>query len=202
MHITLCLACIFFLTVEPGVSFLTFCSRNLHRRPQLSARIQLLNRTHTLSLFLTKEDISILFSILAENYLLLDVPGAGTPEMMNCCHSGCDNCEFSRVFDCMTSARPKWIPLYQYRRLMDGRDHKPKWMLIFSGSDKVGIDQFHGILQTLPREVCLGPTGLSSAFLNDYPLSFQAVEAFWIRLIRAAKLDERNPTLTPSQVTL
>lgn len=29
----------------------------------------------------------------------------GTPEMMNCCHGGCDNCDYSHVFDYMSSAR-------------------------------------------------------------------------------------------------
>ena len=28
---------------------------------------------------------------------------AGTPEMMNCCHGGCSNCDYSRVFDSMSA---------------------------------------------------------------------------------------------------
>lgn len=44
-----------------------------------------------------------LFGRLADKELLLDVPGAGTPEMMNCCHGGCSNCDYSRIFDSMSS---------------------------------------------------------------------------------------------------
>ena len=31
------------------------------------------------------------FARLADKKLLLDVPGAGTPEMKDCCHGGCDS---------------------------------------------------------------------------------------------------------------
>ena len=44
-----------------------------------------------------------LFGRLADKELLLDIPGAGTPEMMNCCHGGCSNCDYSRIFDYMSS---------------------------------------------------------------------------------------------------
>mmetsp|Transcript_3116 Transcript_3116/g.9319 ORF Transcript_3116/g.9319 Transcript_3116/m.9319 type:complete len:207 (-) Transcript_3116:352-972(-) len=43
------------------------------------------------------------FGRLADKKLLLDVPGAGTPEMRDCCHGGCDNCDYSRVFDEMNA---------------------------------------------------------------------------------------------------
>ena len=32
--------------------------------------------------------LTSVFGRLTDNYLLLDIEGAGTPEMMNCCHSG------------------------------------------------------------------------------------------------------------------
>lgn len=32
--------------------------------------------------------LTSIFGRLTDNYLLLDIEGAGTPEMMNCCHSG------------------------------------------------------------------------------------------------------------------
>ena len=64
-----------------------------------------------------------LFSRLADDYLLLDIPDAGTPGMMNCCHGGCDNCAYSHIFDNLSAGRPKWVPLYASRQLIDGRTH-------------------------------------------------------------------------------
>ena len=43
---------------------------------------------------------------------MLDVPGAGTPEMKDCCHGGCDNCDYSRVFDEMNAGKAKWVACY------------------------------------------------------------------------------------------
>ena len=43
-------------------------------------------------------ELTKLFGRMADKVLLLDVPGAGTVEMMNCCHGGCDNCDFARIF--------------------------------------------------------------------------------------------------------
>ena len=74
-----------------------------------------------------------LFGRFADNYLLLDVEGAGSPEMMNCCHGGCDNCNYSHIFDNMTSGRPKWVPVYVNRKLIDGRDHMSPWSVLFTG---------------------------------------------------------------------
>ena len=65
-------------------------------------------------------EMTKLFGRLADKYLLLDVPGAGTPGMINCCHGGCDNCDFSHVFDEMSSGRAKWLPLYPDRKIIDG----------------------------------------------------------------------------------
>jgi hypothetical protein len=64
---------------------------------------------------LDSREIIKLFGRFADKELLLDIPGAGSPEMMNCCHGGCDNCAYSHVFDFMSAARAKWVPLYAYR---------------------------------------------------------------------------------------
>jgi len=55
------------------------------------------------------------FGRLADKKLLLDVPGAGTPEMKDCCHGGCDNCDYSRVFDEMNAGKAKWVACYVER---------------------------------------------------------------------------------------
>lgn len=82
-----------------------------------------------------KYDIDVemakVFNKLAEKKLLLDVPGAGTIEMSQCCHSGCDNCEFARIFDEMNSGRAKWIPTYGDMKHVDNRNHVAKWMNLF-----------------------------------------------------------------------
>lgn len=33
-----------------------------------------------------EKELAKIFCRFADDYLLLDVPGAGTPEIMNCCH--------------------------------------------------------------------------------------------------------------------
>eukprot|EP01039_Chlorochromonas_danica_P008235 gene8235-9082_t len=73
---------------------------------------------------LSEPAIVSLFSRLAEQRILLDIPGAGTPELAICCHSGCENCAYSSVFDEMTASAPKWLPLYPFRKLADGREHQ------------------------------------------------------------------------------
>ena len=40
---------------------------------------------------LDERELAKIFGRLADKMILLDVPGAGTPEMVNCCHGGCDN---------------------------------------------------------------------------------------------------------------
>lgn len=97
---------------------------------------------------IAKPIVANFFTRLAENSLLLNVPGvslfsitfsmewyrsplnlikAGSPELSLCCHSGCDNCPYARTFDEMRSTRPKWIPFYTEMQFMDGRHHKSKW---------------------------------------------------------------------------
>ena len=39
----------------------------------------------------TEQAAAQVFARLADKKLLLDVPGAGTPEMKDCCHGGCDS---------------------------------------------------------------------------------------------------------------
>lgn len=78
-----------------------------------------------------------LFGRLADKELLLDVPGAGTPEMRDCCHGGCDNCDYSRIFDQMRAGKPKWVAGYAERELIDGRRHVPRWRAAFGGE---GVD--------------------------------------------------------------
>lgn len=70
------------------------------------------------------DDLAKIFVRCSDDYLLLDVEGAGTPEMANCCHGGCDNCAFSHIFDQLESGKPKWLPLYSQRTLIDGRNHR------------------------------------------------------------------------------
>ena len=64
------------------------------------------NKVHFYSHVDHELELAKVFCRIADDYLLLDVPGAGTPEMKNCCHGGCDNCNFSRIFDEMESGKP------------------------------------------------------------------------------------------------
>lgn len=114
-----------------------------------------------------------LFGRLADKKLLLDVPFAGTPELRNCCHvmlvsssvvssasqGGCDNCDFSRVFDEMNSGRPKWICLYTEREFIDGRRHEPTWAGVFGpgGDEALSSSEFYERVCLLPYRATLGP---------------------------------------------
>jgi LRP1 type putative zinc finger protein len=125
-------------------------------------------------------DVALFFSKVADKYLLLDVPGAGTPEMMNCCHSGCDNCAYSRIFDCLTSARAKWIPAYSYRKLIDGRSHTPTWKtVLFGAKDRISKEEFKEKLLSLPRQFCVG---LSVSLPSDYEFSEDGLSIIWNKL--------------------
>merc|ERR1719261_1999267 len=64
------------------------------------------------------------FARLADRKLLLDVPGAATPEMKDCCHGGCDNCDYSRIFDEMNAGKAKWVSCYLTQEHSDGRRHE------------------------------------------------------------------------------
>ena len=123
-------------------------------------------------------EVTKLFNRLADKYLLLDVPGAGTPGMMNCCHGGCDNCDFSRVFDEMSSGRVKWVALYPFRKHPDGREHIPPWRSMFSDDEeRLEKQQFLDRLSALPcASVAMGPP---SSVSPDEPPSQEACEALW-----------------------
>ncbi|KAJ1457144.1 hypothetical protein M885DRAFT_146929 [Pelagophyceae sp. CCMP2097] len=98
-----------------------------------------------------------LFGRLADKLLLLDVEGAGTDAVKNCCHGGCDNCDFSQVFDEMRSSRPKWIACYTDRTLIDGRAHQSPAMQLFNNEETLSIEDFVLRLDELPCRPTMGP---------------------------------------------
>lgn len=93
-------------------------------------------------------EIFKVFARMADKMILLDVPGAGTPEMRNCCHGGCDNCPYSHVFDQMTAGRAKWVPLYAHRKLIDDREHSSPWSVIFEDIGATSNESFHICLES------------------------------------------------------
>jgi len=123
-------------------------------------------------------EVAKLFNRMADKYLLLDVPGAGTPEMINCCHGGCDNCDFSRIFDEMSSGRVKWVALYPFRKHPDGREHTPPWMSMFENElERLNKDQFMDRLTALP---CVGfSMGPPCSVQPNEPPSKEILESFW-----------------------
>lgn len=128
-------------------------------------------------------EVAKLFNRMCDKYLLLDVPGAGSPGMINCCHGGCDNCDFSHVFDEMTSGRPKWVALYSYRRHQDGRDHIAPWSRLFSSDGgRIGENEFIERFPTLP---CVGfSMGPSTAVSPSDPPSRDALLQLWNVIIQ------------------
>lgn len=150
-------------------------------------------------------------SRLADKELLLDVPGAGSPEMMNCCHGGCDNCAYSHIFDSMTSGRAKWVACYPYRRLIDGREHCPPWSVLFSSHQDDIINQSSSLsltkqqfiekFQNLPSQLTLVP---SISVPADEPVSSAALEHFFSLLVdntSASSIgDDSELVLSPTQV--
>lgn len=134
-------------------------------------------------------ELAKIFCRLADDYLLLDVPGAGSPEMMNCCHGGCDNCAYSRVFDQMESGKPKWIPLYTSRTLIDGRQHKSSWSNIFGKDNAREISKFKFVsaIKALQARNSLG--GLPTIKLEDAPSDGVLLE-FWDALYHKANNTE------------
>lgn len=132
-----------------------------------------------------------LFSRLAEKRLLLNIPEAGLPEVANCCHSGCDNCAYSRVFDELNAARAKWIPFYDEMRFIDGRRHESRWKAIFTDrSAVVSVSHLADCLSQLSPQLCIGtPYSIS----DEEQLDLVAVETFLIHLFEGLQLkrDER-----------
>ena len=141
-------------------------------------------------------ELTKLFGRLSDKMLLLDVPGAGTPEMMNCCHGGCDNCDFSHVFDNLTAGRPKWVPLYAYRKLVDGRDHTSPWAEIFTSGGGVDEAMFVARVQALPYRMTMGPG--ESVPADEVP-DEEALRGLWQKMVAA--LDELDEPTGRSTIT-
>jgi hypothetical protein len=129
---------------------------------------------------LDSRELTKIFGRFAAKSILLDIPGAGTPEMANCCHGGCDNCNYSHSFDNLSAGRAKWVPTYSTRTLIDGRSEKAPWANIFDSPDSTeeAIDKatFIERIQQLPYEMSMGPG--TSVPADETPLE-SAVEAFW-----------------------
>lgn len=134
---------------------------------------------------------------MADKNLLLDIPGAGTPGMMNCCHGGCDNCDYARVFDNLSSGRPKWIATYLDRQLIDGRSHTSRWSSIFQNTKDGSISktEFIDRFSKLQYQLCLGPQ--SSVSPDELP-TIDSMNTLWDVLIGDANESE---TLTPELMT-
>ena len=156
---------------------------------------------------LDARELTKIFGRFAAKTILLDIPGAGTPEMASCCHGGCDNCNFSHVFDSLSAGRAKWVPTYSTRTLIDGRYEKAPWASIFDISDTVGekemsLDRVTFIerLQQLPYSMTMGPG--ASVPADEVPLE-TAVGSFWDILIAAVAEGEGDvmpDSLTADQV--
>lgn len=71
----------------------------------------------------SEEELIKVFGRIADKQIYLD-ESAG-----QCCHSGCDNCEWRYDFDVMRAARPKWLVTYQ-ERAFDAATHRAKWVSV------------------------------------------------------------------------
>lgn len=123
-----------------------------------------------------------IFGRLADKKLLLDVPGAGTPEMRNCCHGGCDNCDYSRVFDEMNAGKPKWVPCYPYRQLIDGRDHTAPWAELFDDGP-LTAETFTDRLNLLTFRSSMGYSAVKP---DDSKVDADAAVAFFTAIAQGA----------------
>lgn len=145
-------------------------------------------RRHVLRASLSDaRELTKIFNRVADKYLLLDVPGAGTPGMINCCHGGCDNCAFSHVFDEMSSGRAKWVALYPYRQHTDGRDHSAPWSRLFFDATsaptlRLSKTEFCERFASLPcLPMSMGPP---ASVPPDEPLEPDTLEQLWRALQR------------------
>jgi hypothetical protein len=144
---------------------------------------------------LNSRELTKIFGRISAKTILLDVPGAGTPEVANCCHGGCDNCKVSHVFDQLSAARGKWVPTYSTRTLIDGRSEKAPWAKMFDSiadpTEEISLDkeEFTLLLQNLPCIATMGPG--TSVPADETPLP-EAVEAFWDILITGLKKEDVN----------
>lgn len=120
--------------------------------------------------------------------------------MMNCCHGGCDNCDFSHVFDNMAAGRPKWVPLYAYRQLIDGRDHTSPWATIFGGDGQaINESTFVDRMKELPYRMTMGPP--SSVPADEAPTD-ETLQALWQKLTATLRGmgEEIDSTIDASQM--
>ena len=117
------------------------------------------------------KEVVKLFGRLAEKYIMLDDSGG------MCCFSACTDCEFRlpgggyKMAD-QSAARPKWIPVYEYRAFeSQGKEHKSKWSSdIFCDAPSVGKEEFVSkVVNDLSYAPCLGGPYLaaSSAQIED-----------------------------------
>ena len=106
---------------------------------------------------LDSRELTKIFGRFAAKTILLDIPGAGTPEMASCCHGGCDNCNSAHVFDSLSAGRAKWVPTYSSRTLIDGRSEKAPWATIFDSSEELDRITFTEKIQQLPYNMSMGP---------------------------------------------
>jgi hypothetical protein len=188
---------IFSIYIQIKYSFILKSSWILQDKYYIKSDLQhnLLTPTST-SRSMSKIDesaISNIFSRIAEPRILLNIPGAGTPEMANCCHSGCDNCAYSRLFDEMQAGQAKWIPLYSYSELIDGRSHKPVLSLeleklILTKQDTtsaskriINENDFVDTILSLPVQLCLGPSNSYSDV--GYHILYQSCQLLWKILV-------------------
>jgi len=136
-----------------------------------------------------------LFGRLADKKLLLDVPGAGTPEMRQCCHGGCDNCDYSRVFDEMNAAKPKWVACYAHRRLIDGREHEPPWVALFADG-ALTARAFADRVNDVDYRPSMGPAAVKD---GDDSVDEAAAVAFFEDLLQRAGVAPTTDELTADQ---
>lgn len=163
-----------------------------------------LMRTHASasSMNLEISDLSKIFYRIADKNILLDIPEAGLPELTNCCHSGCDNCAYSRVFDSLSSARAKWVALYSYREFVDKRFHEPIWTSLFREKNDANMQSISKVdfinrLKILPVQFCLGPPSLP---LGEPPIpSDESLTLFWEILFRENPNCNDNLTISADE---
>lgn len=125
---------------------------------------------------------------------------AGSTELSLCCHSGCDNCPYARIFDEMRSSRPKWIPLYTETKFIDGRYHKSKWYSdIFSSNHDTVLSKAEVIrnLWNMPiQDSTLGVDIPIDAFGNINKNDFINAISLWIDN-HSKENDFNNDYITP-----
>lgn len=167
-------------------------------------------------------EMAKLFNRMSDKYMLLDVEGAGSPGMINCCHSGCDNCEFRFRFDEMSAGRAKWVPLYADRKHIDGRYHVAPWAAIFFDNNSefekakeevsaeapflltdrgdamsITMDRFVSKMRAMVPVLSLGPpSGICTS-----PPSTEFLHLFWKKLVNAADVAPDSESLSPKQMS-